>query len=86
MRCFRMVAAVSVAMTTAALAQPPQPPAPVKQPKPAVERPVDKGPYTPAANQAYQGGGVVLQGPPGAPAPQPQATPPGQTPQSAVPQ
>ncbi len=51
-----------------------------------VERPVDKGPYTPAANGAYQGGGVVLQGGPGAPAPQPKATPPGQSPAGAVPQ
>jgi hypothetical protein len=50
-----------------------------------VEKPVDKGPYTPDANAAYQGGGVILQGAPGAPAPQPQATPPGQTPRGAVP-
>jgi hypothetical protein len=47
-------------------------------------RPVDNGPVTPGANNAYQGGGVVLQGAPGAPAPQPQATPPGQPPQNAV--
>ena len=49
------------------------------------ERPVDKGPYTKAANGAYQGGGAVLQGAPGAPAPPPKATPPGQMPQNAVP-
>ena len=35
------------------------------------ERPVDVGPYTPDANRAYNGGGVVLQGAPGAPAPSP---------------
>jgi hypothetical protein len=49
------------------------------------EKPIDKGPNTPEANSAYQGGGVVLQGAPGAPAPKPQATPPGQTPANAVP-
>jgi hypothetical protein len=49
------------------------------------EKPVDLGPDTPEANKAYQGGGVVLQGAPGAPAPTPKATPPGQTPEGAVP-
>jgi hypothetical protein len=49
------------------------------------EKPVDVGPNTPQANAAYQGGGVVLQGAPGAPAPRPQATPPGQTPANSVP-
>jgi hypothetical protein len=49
------------------------------------ERPVDHGPFTPQANQAYQGGGVILQGAPGAPPPVPQPTPPGQAPQNAVP-
>jgi hypothetical protein len=53
--------------------------------KKTVERPIDNGPNTPQANNAYQGGGVVLQGAPGAPAPTPQPTPPGQTPQNAVP-
>ncbi len=46
--------------------------------------PVDRGPYTPQANQAYQGGGMVLQGAPGAPAPKPETTPPGQTPRNMV--
>ena len=49
------------------------------------ERPIDKGPDTPAANQAYQGGGVILQGAPGAPPPVPRATPPGQVPAGSVP-
>ncbi len=48
-------------------------------------RPVDKGPYTPQANAAYQGGGVILQGAPGAPAPLPQPTPPGLPPKNSVP-
>ena len=46
---------------------------------------VDQGPYTPDANAAYQGGGMILQGAPGAPAPTPEATPPGQTPRDMVP-
>ena len=33
--------------------------------------PIDHGPNTPQANSAYMGGGVVLQGAPGAPAPDP---------------
>ncbi len=47
--------------------------------------PVDHGPYTPQANGAYQGGGMVLEGAPGAPPPTPQPTPPGQTPAGMVP-
>lgn len=49
------------------------------------ERPVDHGPFTPEANRAYQGGGMILQGAPGAPPPTPEATPPGQTPRNMVP-
>ncbi len=49
------------------------------------ERPIDKGPNTPGANSVYQGGGMVLQGAPGAPAPQPQPTQPGETPRNLVP-
>ncbi len=29
----------------------------------------DKGPFTPEANKAYQGGGVILEGVPGGPPP-----------------
>lgn len=47
--------------------------------------PIDRGPFTPAANRAYQGGGVILEGAPGGPAPAPEPTPPGQTPRNAVP-
>ncbi|MEJ0020017.1 MAG: hypothetical protein WDN25_26415 [Acetobacteraceae bacterium] len=47
--------------------------------------PIDHGPFTPEANRAYQGGGMILQGAPGAPAPSPEATPPGQTPRNMVP-
>lgn len=38
--------------------------------------PLDRGPFTSDANRAYMGGGVVLEGAPGAPAPVPQAMPP----------
>ena len=48
-------------------------------------RPIDKGPFTADANRAYQGGGVILEGAPGAPAPTPEATPPGQIPRNSVP-
>ncbi len=47
--------------------------------------PLDRGPFTPEANRAYQGGGVILQGAPGAPAPMPAPTPPGQAPANSVP-
>jgi hypothetical protein len=45
---------------------------------------IDVGPNTPEANAAYQGGGMILEGPPGAPAPTPEATPPGQKPRFMV--
>jgi hypothetical protein len=48
--------------------------------------PVDHGPYTAEANKAYEGGGMILQGAPGAPPPRPEATPPGQMPRNMVPQ
>lgn len=50
----------------------------------ATEKPIDNGPTSPEANSAYQGGGVVLKGAPGAPAPAPQPTPPGQAPAGSV--
>lgn len=48
-------------------------------------KPIDNGPFTPEANRAYQGGGMILQGAPGAPQPQPEPTPPGQMPRNMVP-
>ena len=47
--------------------------------------PLDKGPFTPEASRAYQGGGMILEGAPGTPAPRPEPTPPGQTPRNMVP-
>jgi len=38
--------------------------------------PLDRGPYTSQADRAYAGGGLVLEGAPGAPAPMPQQTAP----------
>ncbi len=65
---------------------PPTPPPPAKfNTGSSTIRPDDKGPNTPQANAAYQGGGVILQGAPGAPAPAPQPTPRGRRPQNAVP-
>ncbi len=55
------------------------------QPTSPTGAPLDRGPFTPEANRAYQGGGVILQGAPGAPAPMPAPTPPGQAPANSVP-
>jgi hypothetical protein len=46
------------------------------QARPSPGLPRDAGPRTPEANRAHRGGGVVLEGAPGAPAPAPQPTPP----------
>jgi hypothetical protein len=89
-----LAAILALVFTTApALAQsaspqtpPGEEPAPTPPPHhPTGIKPDDKGPNTPQANAAYQGGGVVLQGPPGAPPPTPQPTPPGQPPANSVP-
>jgi hypothetical protein len=81
---------VCFVVLSAMLASPPvaAQPAPTPQPtmkSPAHQIPLDKGPNTPQANAAYMGGGVILQGAPGAPAPTPEPTPPGQTPRNMVP-
>ena len=55
------------------------------QPTSSAGTPLDRGPFTPEANRAYQGGGVILQGAPGAPAPTPEPTPPGHAPANSVP-
>jgi hypothetical protein len=47
--------------------------------------PLDFGPFAPEANRAFRGGGMILQGAPGEPAPRPEPTPPGQTPHNMVP-
>jgi hypothetical protein len=61
-------------------------PQPMHAPKGGWPKPVDHGPYTPQANAAYNGGGMILEGAPGGPAPRAMATMPSQTSSSAVPQ
>ena len=79
------VAMMAMLATGSALAQPAAGSGTTGQTRHTGERPVDHGPFTPEANSAYQGGGMVLQGAPGAPAPTPEPTPPGQTPRNMVP-
>jgi hypothetical protein len=55
-----------------------------QQPRRSYGTPIDHGPFTKEANSAFMGGGMVLQGAPGEPAPRPQPTPPGQTPANMV--
>jgi hypothetical protein len=87
MRTILLAAAAALAMGPASAQTSPAPSAADRRAEqgqhPTGERPVDNGP-TPGSDSAYQGGGVILQGAPGAPAPTPQPTPPGQTPQGAV--
>jgi hypothetical protein len=78
--CF--VAVIAMLAGGSALAQPATGTAAAQ---PRYGRPVDHGPFTPEANSAFQGGGMILQGAPGAPAPRPEPTPPGQTPRNMVP-
>jgi hypothetical protein len=61
-------------------------PEPMQAPKGGWPKPVDHGPYTKQANAAYNGGGMILEGAPGAPAPRPMPMPAGQTPSKVVPQ
>ncbi len=79
MRTLSTVTLITALACGPALAQPA-----TQQSPPAREKPVDHGPFTPEASSAYQGGGVILQGSPGAPPPAPQPTPPGQTPTNMV--
>ena len=100
MRKTVLFAAPMLLVAGSVLAQPSTPPAPAATPAAAphraaphramsrgaqsADRPLDLGPNTPDANRAYQGGGVILEGAPGGPAPIPLPTPPGQTPRGMV--
>jgi hypothetical protein len=88
MRKISSVAFVAMMFAAPVLAQPvngqDQPAPPTRASAHTGIKPVDHGPFTAQANAAYQGGGVVLQGAPGAPPPRPEPTPPGQTPRNAV--
>ena len=77
----KVTAAIAIGLLCAAVVSP----VAAQTPTRSAARPIDKGPFTAAANRAYQGGGVILQGAPGAPAPMPEATPPGQIPRNSVP-
>jgi hypothetical protein len=81
--CF--VAVFATLASGSVLAQPATRSSGADQTQRSYEKPVDHGPFTPEASQAYQGGGVILQGPPGAPAPTAEPTPPGQMPRNSVP-
>jgi hypothetical protein len=89
MRQVCLIAVLASLGCTPALAQSPAPhhtgPAQAQPSRRAPDAPLDYGPYTPEASRAYQGGGMVLQGAPGAPPPMPEPTPPGQTPRNMVP-
>jgi hypothetical protein len=61
-------------------------PQPMTPPKGGWPKPVDHGPFTAQANAAYNGGGMILEGAPGAPPPRPRPMPSGQTSSTAVPQ
>jgi hypothetical protein len=85
MRTMILFAAAVVLANAPVFAQPTQAPRPDARAAAEPSRtPIDVGPNTPAANGAYQGGGVVLQGAPGAPPPPVRPTPAGQTPRGAV--
>ncbi len=92
MRNVCLVALLASLSCARALAEPPTThrtgPGAVSQAQPsrrAPGAPLDYGPFTPEANRAFQGGGMILQGAPGAPPPRPEPTPPGQTPRNMVP-
>lgn len=85
MRGVWFIASMTMLASASAFGQPATGQAPTGRTWHSPGKPIDKGPFTPEANRAYQGGGMVLQGAPGAPPPQPQPTPPGQTPRNMVP-
>lgn len=82
MRALLLTAALLASFPAGARPAPPRHRVPARVAGPG--KPVDVGPFTPAANRAYQGGGVILEGAPGAPAPEPRPTPPGQAPANAL--
>ena len=82
MRMVWLIAAIAMLGGATAVAQPAastSPPA-----ARSAQTPIDHGPFTPEANAAFQGGGMILQGAPGAPPPRPEPTPPGPTPRHMV--
>ena len=84
MRRVCLVTMVGVLASHQVLAQPATSAKAVPPAQRSSQRPVDHGPFTPEANGAYQGGGMVLRDAPGAPPPTPQPTPRGQMPANLV--
>jgi hypothetical protein len=84
MREVCLVALIAMLVSGSVLAQPAPGSGATAQPRRSYGPPIDHGPFTPEANAAFQGGGMILQGAPGAPAPRPEPTPPGQTPRNMV--
>ena len=74
-----LIALTAVLFSGAVLAQPAN-----QTTRRSPDTPLDHGPFTPEANRAFMGGGVILQGAPGAPAPRPEPTPLGQQPCNMV--
>ena len=72
MRNAALFAILATILVSPALAQSPRE-APPRSNSPGP--PIDQGPVSSEANQAHRGGGAVLEGAPGAPAPVPQPTP-----------
>ena len=72
-----LVALIAILVSGPVFAQPAD--GPTGQTRRSPNTPLDFGPFTPEANRAFQGGGMILQGAPGEPAPRPEATPPGQS-------
>jgi hypothetical protein len=85
MRKICFVALVAILASGAALAQSATGSGNTGQARRSYGPPIDHGPFTPEANSAFMGGGMILQGAPGQPAPRPEPTPPGQTPRNMVP-
>ena len=84
MRKLCLVALTALLASGSVLAQPATGTGATNQPRRSYGPPIDHGPFTAEANRAFQGGGMILQGAPGAPAPRPEPTPPGQTPRNMV--
>ena len=85
MRKICFAALVAILASGSALAQSATGSGNTEQARRSYGPPIDHGPFTPEANSAFMGGGMVLQGAPGEPAPRPEPTPPGQTPRNMVP-
>ena len=85
MHKFCLAALAAMLASSSVLAQPAMGQGTAGQARQSSGSPLDRGAFTPEANRAYQGGGMVLEGAPGAPAPTPEPTPPGQTPRNMVP-